>query len=108
MVRAARFSHMHLAKLGFVWIAVLVGVAAYGAGCDTVKNAYDCDHICNRYSECFDANYDIASCESKCKNSANSNDAYMNKADACQTCEDGASCAGAAFNCASECVGIVP
>ncbi len=99
---------MQLVKLGFVWLVAVAGVAAYAGGCDTVKNAYDCDHICNRYSECFDSSYDVGACESRCKDSANDNDAYMDKADACQSCEDDASCAGAAFNCADDCIGIVP
>jgi hypothetical protein len=99
---------MNLVKLGLVWMVAVVGVAAYGAGCSEVKNAYDCNHICSRYSECFDTSYDVDTCESKCKDSANDNDAFANKADDCQSCEDDMSCAGATFNCGAQCIGIVP
>lgn len=99
---------MNLIKLGFVWTLAVTAVAAYGAGCSQVKNAYDCDHICTRYKECYDNSYDVGACESKCKDSANSNDTFANKADDCQTCEDDMSCVGAGFNCASQCIGIVP
>jgi hypothetical protein len=97
-------------KLGFVWCLVLasVGAVSGGSGCAEVKNAYDCNHICNRYKDCFDANYDVGACEDRCKTHANNDTAYANKAEACQTCEDDASCAGAAFGCAGDCIGIVP
>ncbi|MFT3696679.1 MAG: hypothetical protein QM831_26295 [Kofleriaceae bacterium] len=83
-------------------------VCLAGMGCSEVKNAYDCAHICNRYQECFDDSYDVDKCESDCKANANSDDTYADKASSCQSCEDDNSCAGAAFNCADECIGIVP
>lgn len=95
--------------VSFLFLATFATFAAVAQpGCSEVKNAYDCDHICNRYKECFDDNYDVGACESNCKSHANSDDAYANKASDCQSCEDDASCAGAAFNCADECIGIVP
>jgi len=78
------------------------------AGCAQVENAYDCNHICSRYSQCFDAGYNVDDCETRCRSHANDDSVYADQADACQSCEDGRSCASATFTCADECVGIVP
>lgn len=99
---------MNLAKLGLAYSLLVGGVAAYGIGCSQVENAYDCNHICSRYSQCFDASYNVDDCETRCRSHANDDSAYADKADACQSCEDDKSCAGATFSCADECVGIVP
>ena len=97
-------------KLGFLWCLALATVGTvYGTtGCTSAKDAYDCAHICNRYKECFDSNYDVDACSSKCRDNADKDTNYSNKAEDCQNCEDDASCAGAAFGCAGNCVGIVP
>jgi hypothetical protein len=91
---------MKLSTLGLACI--------FSFGCSQVQNAYDCDHICNRYSQCFDSSYDINACESRCKDTANDNETYASKAESCQSCEDDKSCAGATFSCIDECAGIVP
>ena len=95
-------------KLGFVSVfALMVAFAATaGVGCSDVENAFNCDEICDRYKDCFDANYDDATCQSRCEGNAE-DDAFANKAATCETCLDDKSCTGS-FSCASECVGIVP
>jgi hypothetical protein len=95
---------MNLAKLAFVSLLSIVA----GGGCSQVEHLYDCNHICNRYSQCFDANYNVDDCTNKCKDNANNDSSFADKADMCQSCEDDKSCAGATFECATECVGIVP
>lgn len=99
---------MNLAKLGLAYSLLVGGVAAYGAGCSEVEHAYDCHHICSRYSECFDSGYDVDACETKCKDNADKDSSFADKADDCQSCEDDKSCAGATFECGAQCVGIVP
>lgn len=98
-----------LIKLGLAWSIALCAVGALNmGGCNDVKNAYDCDQICNRYKECFDDTYDVDACTDKCRGHADNDTDYSNKAEDCQNCQDDASCAGAAFSCADECIGIVP
>jgi hypothetical protein len=98
-----RFVHVCLLAL-----VPLVFAASSTTGCSDIKHAYDCDQICNKYKDCFDSNYDTGTCASKCRNHASDDDAYGDKADACQACIDDKSCAGSTFQCASECIGIVP
>jgi hypothetical protein len=77
-------------------------------GCSSVQNAVDCNGICDRYQECFDSTYDTSSCESRCRSNANSEADYMAKASDCDSCLGDKSCAGATFECGSQCIGIVP
>jgi hypothetical protein len=77
-------------------------------GCDSVDRIYDCTSICNKYKDCADANYDVAECSSECQDNAADSESFEDKADDCQACVDDRSCVGAAFNCANECIGIVP
>lgn len=83
-----------------------------GAGCsdtiDEITNHVDCRQVCSRYSECFDADYDIDGCADKCENSADASETREAKLERCDACIDDKSCTGAAFNCADECAGIVP
>jgi hypothetical protein len=77
-------------------------------GCGAVQNAIDCNGICHRYQTCFDSQYETNVCETRCRDNANSEPQYMNRAHACHTCLGEKDCASATFNCATQCVGIVP
>jgi hypothetical protein len=77
------------------------------AGCSEVDEAFDCQQICSRYADCFDAQYDVEACRNRCESNADTEDGFAAKADACETCLDDRSCTGS-FACTSECVGIVP
>jgi hypothetical protein len=77
-------------------------------GCDAVDRIYDCNQICQKYRDCADANYDVSQCTQECRDNAADSESFEDKADDCQACVDDRSCVGAAFNCAGECVGIVP
>ncbi len=77
-------------------------------GCGPIDAAIDCHAICLRYQACFDAQYDVGACESRCRsNSANDTD-YRHKADMCSACIDDRSCASATFSCPTECLTVVP
>lgn len=94
-------------KLGLVSLFTLVvASAASGTGCSSVENKYNCDQICDRYKDCFDANYDTEGCQSRCENKAEDS-SFADKAESCQACVDDRSCTGS-FACVDECVGIVP
>jgi hypothetical protein len=89
-----------LNALGFV-TALLI------SGCG-IKNAVDCDGICNRYQSCFDSSYDTGACESRCRDNADKDDDFASKVDDCHNCIDDKSCASATFNCGTPCANIVP
>ncbi len=91
----------------FLSILFGVGVASQLGGCDAVDEAFDCAQICERYSDCFDADYDTEACRGRCEDNADTVDGFADKADDCENCLDDRSCTGS-FACASECVGIVP
>jgi hypothetical protein len=90
----------------------LIGFA--GASCDSEDNpienadeAIDCGSICDRYKDCFDGDYDTDKCQDRCEERADDPD-HKDQEEKCSDCIDDASCGGAAFNCADECLGIVP
>ena len=90
---------------------IFTGLLAFGTallGCGAVENAIDCDGICNRYKTCYDLNYDVGACASRCRDNANADKDFMRKTDACNDCVGDKSCASATFNCAVQCGGIVP
>jgi hypothetical protein len=84
-----------------------IGLAA-GAGCDAVDNAFDCQSVCSKYKTCFDDDYDVSACRSKCRDRSADNENVREAADACESCIDDMSCTGATFNCAAPCSNIVP
>ncbi len=82
--------------------------AAAGAGCDAVETAFDCDQVCARYQNCFDGDYDVGACRSRCRDRAANDDSVRQAADTCEDCIDDMSCASATFNCGASCSNIVP
>jgi hypothetical protein len=94
-------------KLGFASLfSLFVAFAATAPACTEAENAYNCDQICDRYKDCFDANYDADACQSSCEDKAD-DAGFAEKASDCESCIDDKSCTGS-FACADECVGIVP
>lgn len=73
-----------------------------------VENAIDCHRVCERYSACYDASYDVAACDDRCRVAANADASFQMNIDACDACIGDMSCLSATFNCASVCGGIVP
>jgi hypothetical protein len=72
-------------------------------GCGSVDQAFDCQSVCSKYQTCFKADYDVGACRDRCRNKVS-----QEKADACESCISGKSCAPATFSCAIECADIVP
>jgi hypothetical protein len=86
-------------------------VFALAVGCsakDEIEQEIDCHSICDRYSECFDADYDVSACQDRCEDNVDQDPSYMDKVDACDNCIDDRSCTNATFACITECAGIVP
>jgi hypothetical protein len=95
------------------WVAVaVVSLLASVVGCseaaDEVTNTIDCGEVCERYSDCFDADYDVEGCIDRCENSADASEDKERRLEMCDACIDDRSCSSATFNCTDDCVGIVP
>lgn len=82
------------------------------AGCsdtvDDITNSIDCSSVCQRYADCFKSDYDVDGCTDRCENSADNDDDRQRKLRTCDDCIDDRSCTDATFNCADDCIGIVP
>jgi hypothetical protein len=89
-------------------VAALMLAFASCDAADEIEAEFDCQSICERYSECFDAEYDVSACQGRCENDIDSGEIEQNDVDACADCIDDRSCSGATFNCAAECVSVVP
>jgi hypothetical protein len=92
----------------FVFICSLAAAVINYAGCDSVDTAFDCESVCSRYRDCYDANYDVGACRESCRSRAANDPSVKGAADTCEACIDGMSCVGATFNCGSSCSNIVP
>jgi hypothetical protein len=97
-----------LIKLGLAFLPLVGLLAVSSPGCDNIERIYNCDQICDKYKECADENYDDDACGERCRDNAAASEAFEDKADDCQACIDGESCVEAAFECGTECSGIVP
>jgi hypothetical protein len=75
---------------------------------DEVTNYITCSEVCERYSECFDADYDVDGCSDRCENAATANEDKERRLEICDACIDDRSCSEATFNCTDDCLGIVP
>jgi hypothetical protein len=90
-----------------ILLVCLLGLSA-AAGCNAIDRASDCSAICSRYRDCFNSAYDNAACASRCRDNAANSTSYDNKVDICRDCINSRSCVASAFNCGSECSGVVP
>ena len=93
-------------KRHIVVVSLLAGFAL--VGCNPIDAAIDCHSICSRYSECWDANYDVGACEARCRDHSSTDTSYRRNADQCNACIHDRACATVAFNCTLECVSVVP
>lgn len=96
-------------KLGLSFAVALTPVAFLGcSSVDELTNHIDCHQVCQRYADCFKSDYDVDGCTDKCENSADDDAQRERKLQMCDSCIDDRSCTDATFNCADECLGIVP
>lgn len=91
-------------------LVILTSIAFLSLGCeatDKVENKVTCSSVCNRYKDCFDSDYNVDSCTNSCESEANASEDKDRKLEQCDTCIDDQSCTAAAFDCATECAGII-
>lgn len=90
-----------------VALASALGVAIFGCT-QSIENKIDCNAICNRYRDCFNASYDTSTCNARCESGAKNESGFESKVNVCAACIDDKSCVSATFTCGSECSAIVP
>ncbi len=87
--------------------AALALVLASAIGCSDAENVITCHDVCSRYKDCFNEDYDVESCTNSCQADANGSDDKQARLNSCNACIDDKSCASAAFNCGTQCAGII-
>ncbi|HKP57138.1 MAG TPA: hypothetical protein VJV78_10470 [Polyangiales bacterium] len=91
-----------------LWMCACLAIGLISSvSCEDVDETLDCNSICHRYADCFDKSYDTDKCADRCETRAEDPDSH-DQEERCSDCIDGASCGGAAFSCAPDCLGIVP
>jgi hypothetical protein len=77
-------------------------------GCGTADEIFDCQSVCNRYHDCYNADYDVDACRQRCRTASENNPKVREDADKCEACIDDKSCLTAPFSCGDSCSTIVP
>lgn len=75
---------------------------------DAIKNEVTCHDVCQRYSDCFDKDYDVDDCTDRCENKATPDEEKEAQLEKCNACLDKASCASSVFSCGTDCLDFVP
>jgi hypothetical protein len=90
-------------------LACAVLLASLGPlSCDAIDTAFDCESVCSRYRDCYDANYDVDHCRQSCRSRAANDPNVQGAADTCEACIGDKSCVSATFQCGASCSSIVP
>lgn len=73
-----------------------------------VENKITCHDVCQRYSDCYDSNYDVSGCTDRCTNDSTAEQQKDDELKTCDDCIGDKSCISATFNCGNECSSFVP
>jgi hypothetical protein len=87
---------------------VMYSLALALTACGAIDNAVKCDEICDRYKTCFNADYDVPACATRCRSNSKDDTSYTRQVDICSACINDQSCTSATFSCASSCGNVVP
>lgn len=88
--------------------ASLVIAALLLGACQPIDAAFDCDTICTRYKTCFDGDYNVETCATRCRDNAKADTKFYNAVNTCEACITDRACASATFTCGSDCGQVVP
>lgn len=94
-------------RLSLCGCLLVLGCLFTGCG-DEIGNVIDCAHVCNRYKDCFNSNYDVSSCTNQCQSDAGASSDKEARLEKCNSCIGDRSCVSATFNCATDCAGVIP
>ncbi|HEU4581127.1 MAG TPA: hypothetical protein VFS67_22875 [Polyangiaceae bacterium] len=86
-------------------LALLLGNSMIA--CSDAKNVVSCAQVCDKYKDCINSDYDVASCTSNCEDKANDSDDRQDQLDSCNSCIEDRSCTSAVFNCTDECATVI-
>ncbi len=86
----------------------LLLLSVFAINCDSVETAFDCEQVCTRYRDCYDASYNVDNCRSSCRSRAANDSSVRQAADTCEACIGDKSCLSATFQCGGSCSNIVP
>jgi hypothetical protein len=86
-------------------LALLLGNSMLA--CSDAKNVVSCAQVCDKYKDCINSDYDVASCTSKCEDKANDSADRQDQLESCHSCIEDRSCSGAVFNCTTECASVI-
>jgi hypothetical protein len=86
----------------------ICGIGALAVNCGAADAIFDCQAVCQRYQECYDATYDVGACRSRCRSQSANDPNVRSAADQCEACIGPRSCLSATFSCAIPCGAIVP
>lgn len=91
-------------------VAVLLPVAFMFGGCNEPSRIYDCQRVCDQYSECFDDEVDRNECVLYCEERGageHTNFEFPFKVSACENCMEAKQCSTRTIECFSKCSGVV-
>ena len=88
-------------------LVVFVGLSTSN-GCGKADEIFDCQSVCSRYHDCYDASYDVGHCRDQCRTRSENDPSVRAAADKCEACIGDKSCISATFNCGVDCGAIVP
>lgn len=96
-----------------MWNRLLMFVAGTSSlllstvACD---NYTDCATVCESYAACFDDDYDVASCRTRCTEKSDAPDTgedFTRQVNVCEACIDNQDCVADLFGCGSDCSGVI-
>ena len=96
---------IHVTRFQAALPTLLLGLFLAGGavGCD---QAADCAAVCERYQTCFDDEYDVDACRSRCNDSSD-DDAFRARVNECDACINERDCVETAFSCGAQCAGVI-
>jgi hypothetical protein len=93
-------------RLCLIPVALILALGCDAA--DEIEAEVDCRSVCQRYSDCFDEDYDVTACQDRCEDNIDTGEIEQSDVDACDNCIDDRSCAGGVLSCTTECLSVVP
>lgn len=99
---------MTFSRYAALIFGALAAVSACGSDDDSAGTPITCASVCQRYAKCFDSNYDVGGCTTRCTEDATAKQEKQDQLDACNSCIGDKSCASSVFSCGTDCGHFVP
>jgi hypothetical protein len=99
---------MKFSRYAALIFVALAAVSACSGDDDSAGAPITCASVCQRYAKCFDSNYDVGGCTTRCTEDATAKQEKQDQLDACNSCIADKSCPASVFSCGSDCGHFVP